>query len=133
MPRVEEMIPVVPFEPGRFRSTAGHYHARPAYSPRLIGRVAELCRLTPSDRLLDPGCGIGPLAIAFRPCVGSVLAVDPEPEMLARAAVEAKAKGLQIEFRAGSSADRSVHAGQAGRVSRQGRASRSGQLPRRMA
>jgi SAM-dependent methyltransferase len=99
------MIPVVPFEPQRFRSTAVHYHARPAYAPRLIARVAELCRLTGSDRLLDLGCGIGPLAIAFRPYVGSVLAVDPEPEMLARAAAEAAARGVEIEFRAGSSAD----------------------------
>lgn len=99
------MIPVVPFEPQRFRSTAVHYHARPAYSPRLIARVAEVCRLTPGDRLLDLGCGIGPLAIAFRPYVGSVIAVDPEPEMLVRAATEAQAKGLEIEFRAGSSAE----------------------------
>ena len=105
------MITVVPFEPRRFRSTAVHYHARPAYSPRLIARVAELCRLTPSDRLLDLGCGIGPLAIAFRPYVGSVLAVDPEPEMLARARTEAAARGAEIEFRAGSSADLDLELG----------------------
>jgi ubiquinone/menaquinone biosynthesis C-methylase UbiE len=99
------MVPVVPFQSDRFRSTAVHYHARPAYAPRLIARVAELCRLGNSDRLLDLGCGIGPLAIALRPYVGHVLAVDPEPEMLARAAVEAAARGVEIEFRSGSSAD----------------------------
>jgi SAM-dependent methyltransferase len=99
------MVSVIPFKPERFRSTAVHYHARPAYSPRLFKRVAELCRLTNSARLLDLGCGIGPLAIALRPYVGSILAVDPEPEMLARAAVEAEAAGARIEFRAGSSAD----------------------------
>jgi ubiquinone/menaquinone biosynthesis C-methylase UbiE len=99
------MTLVVPFEPERFRSTAVHYHARPAYAPRLIALVAELCRLGPADRLLDLGAGPGPLAIAFRPYVGSVLAVDPEPEMLARAAENAAAAGVAIDFRAGSSAD----------------------------
>lgn len=99
------MIAVVPFEPERFRSTAIHYRARPAYAPRLIALVAELCRLGPGDRLLDLGCGPGPLATMFRPHVGSVLAVDPEPEMLGQAAENAAEAGVDIEFRAGSSAD----------------------------
>ncbi|MEQ1950274.1 class I SAM-dependent methyltransferase [Mesorhizobium sp. CN2-181] len=99
------MIAVVPFEPERFRSTAAHYRARPAYPPRLIALVAELCRLGPADRLLDLGCGPGPLATMFRPYVGSILAVDPEPEMLAQAALNAARTGVQVEFRAGSSSD----------------------------
>jgi trans-aconitate methyltransferase len=102
---LDKMVPVVPFEPERFRSTAVHYHTRPAYAPRLIALVAELCRLNDGDRLLDLGCGPGPLAIAFRPYVGFVLADDPEPEMLARAADEAATAGVGIEVRAGSSAD----------------------------
>jgi SAM-dependent methyltransferase len=101
----DAMIAVVPFEPERFRSTAVHYRARPAYAPRLIALVAELYRLGPDDRLLDLGCGPGPLATMFRPYVGSVLAVDPEPEMLAQAAENAAKAGVEIEFRAGSSAD----------------------------
>ncbi len=99
------MVLVVPFEPQRFRSTAAHYHARPAYAPRLMALVVQLCRLNPADRLLDLGCGPGLLAIAFRPYVGSVLAVDPEPEMLARAAENAAVAGVAVDFLAGSSAD----------------------------
>ncbi|MGH7155337.1 MAG: class I SAM-dependent methyltransferase, partial [Acetobacteraceae bacterium] len=61
-----------------------HYRAgRPGYSPALIRRVARLCRLGSADRTLDLGCGPGPLAAAFAPFVAEVVAVDPEPEMLA--------------------------------------------------
>lgn len=99
------MTSVIPFEADRFRSTAARYHARPAYAPRLIRRVAEACRLTPASSVLDLGCGPGPLAIAFARLAGRVLAVDPEPEMLAEAARGAASAGVAIEFREGSSND----------------------------
>jgi SAM-dependent methyltransferase len=96
-------IDPVPFEPRRFRTAAAHYLAgRVAYPPRLIARVAELCGLQPSDRLLDLGCGPGQLAKAFSPLVREAVGVDPEPEMLRIAAMDQPAN---VRFVEGSSYD----------------------------
>ena len=95
----------VPFDPHRFQSAAKHYFARPAYSPRLIARVVELCSLGARHRVLDLGCGPGMLAIAFAPYVGAVVAVDPEPEMLKIACAAAEAVANAITFAEGSSND----------------------------
>lgn len=100
------MIAPVPFQPRRFQSAAQHYLAgRPPYADHLITLVAARCGLRRTDRLLDLGCGPGQLAIAFAPLVGSVLAIDPEPEMRRIAAEAAAAAGVTIELRAGSSYD----------------------------
>ncbi len=74
------------FSKRRFRSAAAHYLAgRAPYPDALIGHVAQRLALRPADRLLDLGCGPGQLAVAFAPFVGAMLALDPEPEMLALA------------------------------------------------
>lgn len=97
-------LPVIAFEPNRFRTAAAHYLAgRPAYAPRLIDRVVELTGLRPEHRVLDLGCGPGPLARAFAPRCAEVVGIDPEPEMLAAAAAE-PATGA-ITWRQGSSYD----------------------------
>ena len=59
----------------------------------------------PAHRVLDLGCGPGPLAIGFSYFAGEVVAIDPEPAMLREA--EAAAAGLapEIVFREGSSYD----------------------------
>jgi 2-polyprenyl-3-methyl-5-hydroxy-6-metoxy-1,4-benzoquinol methylase len=94
---------VPPFQPHRFQNAASHYVAgRIPYSPRLIGRVAELVRLCPAHHVLDLGCGPGPLAKAFAPLVARVLGVDPEPEMLR---VAARDSPPNIEWRQASSYD----------------------------
>ena len=88
----------------RFRTAAAHYAiGRPPYPPEFIAEVAQACRLTRTDRLLDLGTGPGLLALAFTPHVGSVLAVDPEPEMLRLAAEAVRAAGVAVEVRQGSS------------------------------
>jgi SAM-dependent methyltransferase len=93
------------FSPG-FRSTVPHYVAgRPNYGPLLIRIVKEHLHLTDRHRLLDLGCGPGWLGIAFAPFVGSVLAVDPEPAMLAAARALAAEAHVEIEFMEGSSND----------------------------
>jgi SAM-dependent methyltransferase len=76
--------PAADFEARRFQTAAAHYLAgRPPYPEALIARVVQLIGLTPGDRVLDLGCGPGQLARAFAPHVGDVVAMDPEPQMLA--------------------------------------------------
>jgi SAM-dependent methyltransferase len=74
------------------------------YAPALIRRVAEVTGLGPRHRVLDLGCGPGPLARSFAPLVREVVAVDPSPEMLSEARALA-AKAANIHFVAGSSYD----------------------------
>jgi SAM-dependent methyltransferase len=97
------MATTAEFQPRRFRSAAAHYRTgRPDYAPLLIRRVAWLCGLLPESRVLDLGCGPGLLAVAFAPLVAEVVAMDPEPEMLARVAEQAVAS---VTLRLGSSYD----------------------------
>lgn len=102
-----DMIGVIPFDARRFRSAAQHYLAgRPAYPEKLITTVAALCDLPASGRVLDLGCGPGQLALAFASRAGSVIALDPEPEMLALCQTQVAAKGYShVETRLGSSQD----------------------------
>lgn len=67
-----------------FKGTAPYYaRYRPGYPPELIERLAATAGLDGSGRLLDLGCGPGLLAVPLAPYVEEVVAVDPEPEMLA--------------------------------------------------
>ena len=92
-----------PFDPERYRSAAMHYEqGRPSYAPGLIHRVAEVTGLGGCHRVLDLGCGPGPLSRAFATRVHEVVAVDPSSEMLAQArALAGEAKN--IRFLSGSS------------------------------
>jgi SAM-dependent methyltransferase len=99
------MITTIPFDPDRFRSSARHYFARANYAPRLIRKVVAELALAASDRVMDLGCGPGPLAIAFAPFVGEVIAIDPAKEMLAagREAAAELPDGASVRFVLGSS------------------------------
>ncbi|MGC2394843.1 MAG: class I SAM-dependent methyltransferase, partial [Rhodomicrobium sp.] len=69
-------------EPCRFTAAAKHYLAgRPAYAKGLISWVVKDLRLGEKDAVMDLGCGPGTLAMLFAPFVGSVLAIDPCPEI----------------------------------------------------
>jgi SAM-dependent methyltransferase len=95
----------LPFEPDRHGSAAAHYErGRPPYAPALIRRVAEVTGLGSQHRVLDLGCGPGPLARSFAPLVREVIAVDPSPEMLTQARA-LTGKAANIRFLAGSSYD----------------------------
>jgi SAM-dependent methyltransferase len=98
------MIVPIPFDPHRFRSASAHYlQGRPDYAAGLMPRVAGLCGLDGAGVALDLGCGPGQLARALLPFVESVLAMDPEPEMLALG--RSLSAGLPIDFVQGSSQD----------------------------
>ncbi|TCL72630.1 methyltransferase domain-containing protein [Rhizobium sp. BK251] len=97
----------IPFEPNRFRSTAAYYtRYRVPYPDALIERIADRAKLRPGGRLLDLGCGPGQLGIAFARLTGAeVIGLDPEPEMLAAAAEDARQANVAITLRQGSSYD----------------------------
>jgi SAM-dependent methyltransferase len=99
------MIAPIPFQPRRFRTAAEYYLAgRAPYPDAVIRRVAATTGLGPTHRVLDLGCGPGPLAIAFAPYVSEVVALDPEPAMLAAGEEAAREIG-NIRFTQGSSYD----------------------------
>jgi SAM-dependent methyltransferase len=96
----------------RFRRASKYYTTgRPSYPPLLIKRVAELVGLNKADRVLDLGTGPGFLAIDFAAHVGHVTAIDPAPEMLEVARVNAAQAGAEISFVKGSSFDLAQHLG----------------------
>ncbi len=83
----------------RFRSTVPHYLAgRLRYPPRLIAAVASALGLEGRGRVLDLGCGPGFLAIAFARHGAEVVAMDPEPDMLAAARDAASGEPGKISF-----------------------------------
>jgi SAM-dependent methyltransferase len=101
---LEHVVLCEPLDARRFRTAAVHYTAgRPPYPRALIEGVAGFCGFTREHRLLDLGTGPGVVAVAFAPYVGSVLAVDPEPEMLRIAREAVRAAGAAVEVREGSS------------------------------
>jgi SAM-dependent methyltransferase len=92
-------------EPCRFTAAAKHYLAgRPAYAKGLISWVVKELRLGADDAVLDLGCGPGMLAMSFAPFAGSVLAIDPCPEML-QVARHAANGADNVCFKSGSSFD----------------------------
>jgi SAM-dependent methyltransferase len=96
----------LPFDPNRFRASVAHYRAgRPPYPPALIRRVAEQVGLGEAHHVLDLGCGPGPLAIGFAYFAGTVIGLDPEPQMLAAAVAAAQGLTPNASFRQGSSYD----------------------------
>lgn len=66
-----------------FKGTAPYYaRYRPGYPPELLVRLAAAAGLDGTGRLLDLGCGPGPLAVPLSRYVEEVVAVDVEAEML---------------------------------------------------
>jgi ubiquinone/menaquinone biosynthesis C-methylase UbiE len=94
-----------PYDPERYRSAAAHYErGRVPYAPALIRRVADVVGLGPRHRVLDLGCGPGPLARRFAVFAEAVVAMDPTPEML-NAARALAGETANIRFVEGSSYD----------------------------
>ncbi len=82
---------------GRFATTAETYlRYREPYPPGFFALAAERLGLNGKERLIDLGTGPGVLAIGFQPYVGSILGVDPEPNMLAAARIEAAVAGVAL-------------------------------------
>jgi len=76
-------------------------HGRPrAFREKLV----DLAHLEPGESVLDVGCGTGSLAIVAKRRVGptgKVFAIDPSPEMIARASSKAEKAGIDVSFKSG--------------------------------
>ncbi len=92
---------------GVFEATAWYYaRYRPPYPAELLEAIAARFRLDGTGRMLDIGCGTGQLAIPLAPCFEEVVALDPEPEMLAEGEALAREKRIgNIRWMQGGSSD----------------------------
>ncbi|MFB7517226.1 class I SAM-dependent methyltransferase [Streptomyces sp. NPDC056144] len=90
-----------------FASAAPYYaRYRPAYPSEVFELLVNRFGLDRTQTALDLGCGTGAVAIPLAPLVGSVIAVDPEPAMLAEAQRAAHQHVTQgIQWRLGNSAN----------------------------
>jgi SAM-dependent methyltransferase len=78
-----------------FRGTAEYYaRFRPPYPDELIAHLVERYRIGPDSRVLDLGCGTGQLTLPLARYAGTVIGMDPEPEMLEVAARTARGQGI---------------------------------------
>ncbi|GAB3841008.1 class I SAM-dependent methyltransferase [Micromonospora andamanensis] len=70
-----------------FSGEGATYYARHrrGYPPEVLDALADAYRLGVDDTVLDLGCGTGQLTLPLAARVGSVIGVDPEPDMLAKA------------------------------------------------
>lgn len=94
-------------DPAVYQGTAWYYSRfRPAYPAALVTILRDKFGLDGTGRLLDLGCGPGPVAIRLAHLFEQVVAMDPEPEMLAegRACAE-RARVPNIQWIAGGSDD----------------------------
>jgi ubiquinone/menaquinone biosynthesis C-methylase UbiE len=91
---------------GRFATTAEFYEQyRPPYPAEFFRAVAQQLALSRQHALIDLGTGPGLLARGFAPYVGRVVAVDPEPRMLAAARAATALAGADVTFVAGRAED----------------------------
>ncbi|WP_407562886.1 methyltransferase domain-containing protein [Streptomyces sp. 184] len=67
-----------------FSGDVAEYYAqyRPGYPPEVVDVLQAAFALTAEDAVLDLGCGTGQLAVPVASRVGSVIGMDPEPDML---------------------------------------------------
>jgi ubiquinone/menaquinone biosynthesis C-methylase UbiE len=93
------------YDPDLFKGTAAFYERyRAPYADAAIAFAAERLGLNATSRLIDLGCGPGTLARRFAPRVAEVIALDPDPEMLAEGERLATAAGVSnvVWLQAGS-------------------------------
>ena len=78
-----------------FRGTADYYAAyRRPYPQPVVDYLVKRCSLDGQGRLLDAGCGTGQVFQTMARYFDEVLAIDPDPEMVAYARRTAVERGL---------------------------------------
>jgi ubiquinone/menaquinone biosynthesis C-methylase UbiE len=90
-----------------FKGTAWYYaRYRAGYPHAFFDMVKDKFNLSKNDRVLDLGCGTGQIAIPLSQYVKQVVAMDPEPEMLAEGKMLAEKSGASnIRWIEGGSED----------------------------
>ena len=79
-----------------FAGAAEYYEqGRPPYAPGLADAVAGQLALDGQGRLLDVGCGPGTVALLLAARFQAVVGLDPDAEMLDRAALRAARLGIE--------------------------------------
>jgi SAM-dependent methyltransferase len=80
--------------------------SRRGYDESVIDWLADALALDRDSIVIDLGCGTGQLAIPISARVRAVVGIDPEPEMLARAAAEAaRQRPTNVSWMVGSDGD----------------------------
>jgi ubiquinone/menaquinone biosynthesis C-methylase UbiE len=78
-----------------FKGTAWYYaRFREGYPDEFFELLRNKFGLSENDRVLDLGCGTGQIAIPLARSVKEVVAMDPEPEMLAEGKEQAVSSGV---------------------------------------
>ena len=79
-----------------FGGEVADYYARfrRGYPPAAVDVIAQGFNLGPDDLVVDLGCGTGQLSRPLANRVGTVIGVDPEPDMLALARRQAEDEGV---------------------------------------
>ena len=78
-----------------FAGAAGYYEqGRLPYAPGLADAFGRSLDLDGRGRLLDAGCGPGSVTLRLAPLFEAVVGLDPDAEMLARAARTAGERGI---------------------------------------
>ena len=106
--RASQATPYLGVEGTRPYAGAGWYYAeyRDRVSAELIALLAEQLGWSTRYRVLDVGAGPGQLSLLIAPFVAEVVAIEPEPDMLAEGERRAAMAGIgNVRFVAGSSDD----------------------------
>ena len=78
-----------------FAGAAGYYEqGRLPYAPGLADAFVRALALDGQGRLLDAGCGPGTVTLRLAPLFESVVGLDPDAQMLARASKSAQRQGI---------------------------------------
>ena len=95
-------LPSLSGQTDMFVGTAEFYAKyRPGYCSELLDKIIELS--SPDGTLLDLGCGTGQLAVPLASHFREVLAVDPDPDMIAQGRQFSNAENVQ--WKVGNSAE----------------------------
>ena len=80
-----------------FSGEVADYYARfrRGYPPLVVDALTEAFSLDRTDLAIDLGCGTGQLTLPLAGRVGSVIGVDPEPDMLRLAAAAARKEDVR--------------------------------------
>ncbi len=90
-----------------FGERAAYYVTSTAHTDaQVLGRLVDLSGLSPDMSVLDIGTGTGHTALALAPHAGTVIGLDPTPEMLAEAEALRRERGYgNVSWMLGDVAD----------------------------